>query len=330
MAVSFDVLRVDRPRVDWRKPEKAPPVNWFPPRRAPRPETWFSLRAVDEVGAGVNGVDVTFSHDGDTLSVSTDGAGVARLDGVQGSGTVGAKLADVADVRDHLKPRWKNPRDPRIPGGPNTVVRELAGALDPLSIPKETPTTLVLTPYFRCNEIPGTHFEFGRSFVRSDALEPLARIAEALSADDGRKALIFGHTDLSGSEALNKELSERRAKALYALFVHDADAWEELYSGSADGSNWHEKWDLEEAQHMLNALGVTDDDGNPLKEDGVRGERTKQAIHRFQSGNYPDCPAEQARLEQSDVLGKDGRKELFLAYAKRVSRQPADRRAVPS
>src|SRR5262249_38369824 len=142
---------------------------------------------------------------------------------------------------------------------------------------------LVITPFFKCHEISGTHFEFGRSFVRSSGLEDLARIAEGLHGDDGRKAMIFGHTDLSGSEELNKALSERRAKAIHALFRQDAGAWEELFSGTADGKQWQEKWGVKETQHMLNALGVTDDDGNPLTEDGVKGARTKQAIHRFQA-----------------------------------------------
>src|SRR5262249_5197179 len=145
-----------------------------------------------------------------------------------------------------------------------------------------------------------------------------------LRGDDGRMAMIFGHTDLAGSEPLNKELSERRAKALHALLTHDKAAWAELFNGTADGPNWKEKWDLEEAQHMLNALGVTDDDGNAIAEDGVRSESTKQAIHRFQAGNYPECPAEQAPLAESDHLGADGLRELFLAYAKRISREPVD------
>jgi len=70
---------------------------------------------------------------------------------------------------------------------------------------------------------------------------------------------------------------------------------------------------------------VTDDEGNALKEDGDRGERTKQAIHRFQAGDYPDKPGEQKALAKSDLLGKEGRKELFLAYAKRITRHPIEK-----
>lgn len=73
---------------------------------------------------------------------------------------------------------------------------------------------------------------------------------------------------------------------------------------------------------MLNALGCTDDEGAPLEETGKRDEPTKQAIHRFQRGEFPDRPAEQAVQPENDLLGKDGRRLLFLAYAKRISRQP--------
>ncbi len=326
---AFAVYRVDPPRNHLQIP--APPAP-LPPRKkaSTRAETWFSLRVVDEVGAPIPGIEVALTLAGDRLVVPTDRGGVVRLDGIEGSSTAAASLVSVAAARSVLAPRWSSPRAPNIPAGPSTFVRELAAAVDALSLQKETPATLVLTPYFQCHEIPGTHFDFGRSFVRSDAIEPLARLAEALSGDDGRQAMIFGHTDLSGPEALNKALSERRAKAIHALFTHDAGAWEELYSGSADGPHWKEKWDLEEAQHMLNALGVTDDAGSALVEDGVRGPSTKQAMRRFQARSYPDCPAEQAPLAPSDNLGVAGRKELFLAYAKRVSRAPADAARFPT
>jgi len=289
--------------------------------------TWFSLKVLDEVGDPVDGIDIAYSLGTQRRVVTTNGAGVARLDGVDAGSSASAGIASLAAVKQKLKPRWKTPRDPNIASGPNVVVEDVHDAAGSISVPAETPTTLVLTPYFKCNEIPGAHFAFGRSFVRSSAIAPLAAIAEAITGDDDRKGMIWGHTDLSGPEALNKELSERRAKALHALLTQDADAWEELYSGSADGPNWQEKWDLEEAQHMLNALGVTDDAGSAINEKGIRDASTNQAIHRFQAKDYPDCPAEQADLPKSDFLGKPGRKELFLAYAKRISRQPvpADR-----
>ena len=321
---SLSVRRVDRTLTvpaGITPPEEPPP----PPPSTQEGTTWFSLKVLDDVGDPVDGIDIAFTIGADRRVVPTNGAGVARLDGIAAGSSASGNLASVAAVKDKLKPRWQKPRDPNPPSGDNVVVRNLDPDQSAVGLDAETPATLVLMPRFECREIPGTHFEFGRSFVRSVALEQLARIAEELTSDDGTKGMIFGHTDLAGPEALNKELSERRAKALWALLTQDADAWEELFSGTADGPNWKEKWDLEEAQHMLNALGVTDDAGNRINENGVRDDSTKQAIHRFQAGNYPDCPAEQAPLATSDTLGKDGRKELFLAYAKRISRDPVDK-----
>ena len=255
------IERVERAPWPFPDPPEATPT---PAPAAPASEqaTYFVVRVLDEVGQSVDGISVVFRADGGDRTVTTDPAGLARIDGVAAS-AASFRLGSIAAVRDKLRPRWARPRAPDIAQGDGVVVRELGDdALDPLALESETLTTLVLTPYFQCHEIPGAHFEFGRSFVCSDALDLLAEIAASLTSDAGRKALIFGHTDLAGAEALNKELSERRAKALYALLVQDAATWEELYSGSADGRNWREKWDTEEIQHMLNALGATDDAGD--------------------------------------------------------------------
>ena len=300
------------------------PVVLGPSSEAAR-QTWFSLKVLDDVGAPLDGIDVAYMVGGARRVVQTNGAGVARLDPVDAGSFASASPASLTALRDKLKPRWKQPRDPKIPTGDDVVVKEIEDAVDSIGLQAETATTLVVLPYFNCNEIPGAHFAFGRSFPLSVALEPLAAIAQALSDDDGRKAMIFGHTDLSGPEALNKALSERRAKALYALLTQDADAWEALYSGTADGPDWKEKWDLEEIKHMLNTLGVTDDAGSTLEETRVADASATQAIRRFQAGNYPEKPAEQAALPQSDTLDAAGRKELFLAYAKRISRKPVDK-----
>ncbi len=326
LAGRFSIKRVERRAVPVPDAEPSSQALGPPSSGAPG-QTWFSLKVLDEVGDPVDGIDIAYLLGTQRRTVTTNGAGVARLDGVDAGSFASAGLANVAAVTAKLKPRWSKPRDPKIPDAPNVVVSDIHDATGSLSLQAETPTWLVLTPYFKCNEIAGAHFEFGRSFVRSSAIGLLSEIAEALTGDDERKGMIFGHTDLSGPEALNKELSERRAKALHALLTQDAGEWAELFSGSADGPNWKEKWDLEEAQHMLNALGVTDDAGAAINEKGVRDASTKQAIHRFQAKNYPDCPAEQADLPTADFLGTAGVKELFLAYAKRISRKPvpADR-----
>jgi outer membrane protein OmpA-like peptidoglycan-associated protein len=280
----------------------------------------FALVVLDDVGAPVPGVDVTLQLPDGPQTLPTDDSGGVRLDNV--FGPVTAAFEDMPQLRKVLRPRFLAPREPKAFDETNALVKPLSELVDPIKLTPDVPITLLLTPSIECHEIPGANFDFGRSFVRSTAIEQLADIAEALRNTVDVQAMIFGHTDLSGSEALNKELSERRARAVHALLTHDSIAWEQLFSGTADGANWQEKWDLEETQNMLNALGCSDDSGAPLTENGKRDEPTKQAIRRFQRADYPDRPAEQQPVPESDFLGKDGRRLLFLAYAKRVSRQP--------
>lgn len=307
------------PAIDEEKPD---PLRELPPRET-EDGTWFELRVVDEVGAALSGLDVAFAVAGQRRVLTTDSDGMVRVDGAEVS-AASATVSSLASLRGLLGARWKKPRAARVPEGEHVSIREIDDATRPLSLTSETPATLVITPAFRCYEIAGAHFEFGRSFVRREALQNLADIAEALRGDAGRKAMIFGHSDRSGSELVNKELSERRGKAIFCLFTHDAAGWEELFSGTADGPHWKEKWGVLEAQHMMNALGVTDDAGKPIKESGVRDASTKQAIARFRAGDYPDRPVEQRLLPPAPMLGADGRTELFLAYAKRVTRTPID------
>jgi outer membrane protein OmpA-like peptidoglycan-associated protein len=304
------------------------PAGEQPPDPAPAPppstegQTWFSLKVLDEVGDPVDGIDIAYSVGGQRRVVPTDGGGVARLTGVEASGA-SASLASIAAVKDKLKPRWKQPRDANVPDGDGITVWDIADAEGgSVTLDSETPRTLVLTPYFRCSEIPGAHFAFGRSFVLRAGLETLAGIAEEIIGEEDRKAMVFGHTDKSGPAQLNKELSERRAKAIYALFAQDDAAWEELWMGSKDGPNWKEKWGPYETKHMLNTLGVCDRDDNPLAENDLLDQAYGQAVKRFQRGDYPDKPDEQDPLPETGKLDKATRKQLFLAYAKTVSRKP--------
>ncbi|MFO0761949.1 MAG: hypothetical protein U0359_36250 [Byssovorax sp.] len=311
-------------------PPMLDPKSEPPPPPGPEPttdKTWFEVKLVDEVGDPIGDVELAVDIlGGSKRTEKTNGGGKVRIDNVDASFAQVA-IKDVSALRDKLRPRWSKPRKAKIPTGQDVFTRELGSSVEAVSIENEVPATIVITPYFRCNEVAGAHFDFGRSFVRRDAVGPLSAIAEDLQGEPIRKAMIFTHTDRSGPEALNKELSERRAKAIYALFTHDADAWEDLFTNKPSGGNWSESWGTKEVQHMLNALLCADDAGNPLTENGQRDALTIQAIKRFQRGDYPDVPAEQAPLATDGDPGPKTRKELFLAYAKRISREPvpADR-----
>jgi len=309
----------------------APPIGPGPGPKKPstippkgKDLTWFEIRVTDEIGDPVAEIDLTITLlRGKVFTKKTDANGKVRIEDVDDS-TAEARLKDIVLVRDKLRPRWQKPRTPKIPTGSNVVTRQLADTMEPVALENEVPTTLVLLPRFRCDEIPGARFDFGRSFVLPAALSELGRISEDLQQDDGQQGAIFGHTDLSGIETQNKGLSERRAKALYALLTQDSDLWEKMWKGAGD-TNWFETWGMREVQIMLNALSCTAKDGLPIPETGAWDIRTDQAIRKFQRGEYPDKPAEQAALNDDGDPGPATRKELFLAYAKKIQRKPVDK-----
>ncbi len=299
-----------------------------PPSSRPKPgptTTFYALKVVDEVGAAIAGLDLIFKLDGDPRNITTDGAGIARIDDV--TATDGeAIVASVPALRKILEPRWTAPRTPKIPTGPNVVTRELDDTLDSVDLRAAAIVTLVITPYFHCFEIAGKGFDFGSSFITADALSSMASIAADLTAHASRRAMIFAHTDRTRDEAAEKQLSERRAEAVFAVYTQDADRWEELFQG-ARSAQVPEKWGTREIQHQLNSLGCPDGGGNRLEEDGLTGLRTSEALRRFPGGTFRGRVPVQKSLPATGIADDATRRELFLAYARKVSRKPvaADR-----
>ncbi len=83
-----------------------------------------------------------------------------------------------------------------------------------------------------CVRLGDADFAFGKSFIKPHALYQLRKTLEARRAELERlekwSLTIFGHADDVGSDTFNKALSQRRARALYALIMRDPRAWEEI------------------------------------------------------------------------------------------------------
>ncbi len=297
------------------------PVEPLPPQTSR-----FEIRVIDDIGDPVDGLDLTFEVLGEAQNVRTDGRGIARIDGMEGN-SAHVTVVSTSRLQDIMRPRWTAPRTAVLPEDrPDApvVVERLDDHFDPVRLARERQTTLVILPRFSCREISASTFDFGRSFVRRDGITQMSMIAQELTQADGQLGWIFGHTDTAGPELVNKRLSERRAKAVFAVFTHDFAKWDEMWRGTASESPWSERWGTREMQHMLNSLRCADDAGAPLDEDGALGGKTNQAVCRFKRKDYPDLPAEQTNLASNTTIDAPFREQLFLAYAKLVARDPVD------
>jgi hypothetical protein len=150
------------------------------------------------------------------------------------------------------------------------------------------------TQFRGCARIQGVTFEFDQSFVRPSVVADLVPLEEKLKKHPDAKVIIFGHTDKVGSETYNKDLSERRARSVYAFITNQPDLWEELYQ--------KENWGIRAVQEILKDMGGRYDPG-PV--DGIDGPQTKQAVRNFQEDNG---------LAVDGVAGPNTRNTLFTAY----------------
>ena len=63
-------------------------------------------------------------------------------------------------------------------------------------------------------------FDFDKSAIRPENREILSRIAGVLLASHGYRLYVYGHTDDVGAADYNRELSDRRARAVRNYLVH--------------------------------------------------------------------------------------------------------------
>ena len=135
-----------------------------------------------------------------------------------------------------------------------------------------------------CVRMDDIRFEFDSSFVVAKATDEFKSL-HALRAEIPDLAVsVFGHADPVGVDTYNKELSGRRAQAVYGLLTRKTELWDDLFQNPHGRDNW--KWKA--VQSMLQTLGFFDGDLN-----GKLDGKTKQAIADFQgspdgAGSTPD------------------------------------------
>jgi outer membrane protein OmpA-like peptidoglycan-associated protein len=120
----------------------------LPPRPASRerPETFFDIRFVDEVGQAINALSVLFHVGDETHEVSTNGAGVALLEGMTAS-SAKVEVPDTDALADVLDQRWQKLRRGSPPKQGNTFETVFDGSeLETVGVTAAIPHLVVVKP----------------------------------------------------------------------------------------------------------------------------------------------------------------------------------------
>lgn len=116
----------------------------------------------------------------------------------------------------------------------------------------------------------GTIFGRGSAFPTVTITSMLGAAQEWADAEenDGLALGVFAHCDKSGGEELNKELSELRSQAVFAMLTGKLGPFQEVAKAN--------EWGTAECQAMLRALGC-----NAGAVDGIAGKMTAAAVQLF-------------------------------------------------
>jgi len=142
-----------------------------------------------------------------------------------------------------------------------------------------------------CWRLNNCRFQFGCSFVMPEAKAEFGSLQNLRNQFAGAPLSVFGHADPVGDDAFNKELSGRRALAIYGILTRDVARWERLYSYPLGADSWKDS----EIDTMLAAVGFP-----------PNGSSRSDAIRAFQQAD--------GTLTVDGGCGPATRARLFLKY----------------
>lgn len=161
-----------------------------------------------------------------------------------------------------------------------------------------------------CWRLHDVRFAFDSSFVMPDAREEMTQLIDLIDGHSIEEPVtgnalkppvaIFGHADPIGDDEYNKQLSGRRATAIYAMLIRDVDKWEQLFSQPQGG----DKWGNAQVQVMLKEVGF-----DPATTDGTDTRDFKAAVKLFQDKNG---------LTPNGTVNAQTRKVLYQLYMDRL------------
>jgi len=176
-----------------------------------------------------------------------------------------------------------------------------------------------------CKLLPGRHFAFDSSLISPESAKGLTKFATLMQKlqeqDDLQRfppCSVFGHADPTGTDAYNKELSGRRARAVYGLLIREVKFWDDLYDNPFGG----DEWGMRSIRMMLSA---SLQDGEPPYYEGPLEPGSDPRIKKKLDQDATDSlrAYKMARgLSSSGTLDRATRKKLFLEYMDAICRYP--------
>ena len=132
-----------------------------------------------------------------------------------------------------------------------------------------------------CSNLADGNFAFDSSVVNTGMAAGMESLAKLVALYPDSPLTLFGHADPEGpagtADTYNKFLSERRARAVYALLLRRTDIWEQLHSDVSERQHVPgDDWGLRSLQLMLDALTFT-----PGNLDGKPDKLTDEALADF-------------------------------------------------
>jgi len=257
-----------------------------PAEMAAEPRSWFEVKVLDVYGSPVEGAELLFVQSDRQQTVTTDASGIARWSDVEGGSFARVRLMKLDDLRALLRPRWGKRTRAAALDGPSVAMLSLLD--DDLSAPLEsaTPKVLVLHNPITRVRLVGMHFDTNKCFLRESAMRGIRSVVSLYKAHPGGQLLIVGHTDTTGEDNYNLDLSVERAEMVKAYLQDDVAAWEVWFGESKPPKK---RWGTHEISCMLDALPCegtissfqrwsNQARGTDLKVDGIAGPKTRNAL----------------------------------------------------
>jgi outer membrane protein OmpA-like peptidoglycan-associated protein len=276
------------------------------------PADWLSFELLDDYGLPVGGEPF----------VVTDAAGTKHEGALDagGRGTLYGVAPGTCEITfTRLDEKAWGPAETFAPAPPPTQARAPEPAPVPAPAPREVDDGAGAEKA-PATAIGAAHFKYDSAFPGPETFAALDAMFAAAEAAPAARLCVFGHADRQGSDAYNKQLADRRARAVLALLTQDLAAFDALAKDDA--------WRLIHDQTMLAGLGVT-----PITPDNEAGPQTQAATKAFQAqynaGAYHPAGG-RARaypaLAVDGVLGELTSSALRDAYLAKSKKQiPAQR-----